>query len=124
MMFSLPLRSGVSRKLELARSWPVACAGTSLSSAGYFFDSSSTSSGMTLRASIQPSVVSVVASLDAQPSFFSRVVTGIRNVGGLEYVDNVAAINLQQVGRDDRGRTANLRTARNDNSRAVLYASV
>src|SRR5215208_3953993 len=36
----------------------------------------------------------LVARLNPQPSFFSCVVTRIRNVGRFEYVDRVAAINL------------------------------
>src|SRR2546430_12853115 len=56
MIFSLLLRSGVNRRFELACSWPVACPCTLLSSSASFRAFSRTLSGITLRASIQPSV--------------------------------------------------------------------
>ncbi len=60
-----------------------------------------------------------IARLHAQPAFFSRVVTGIRDVGGVEYVNHVAAIDLQKVSGYDRSRTANLSAASNNHARAV-----
>jgi hypothetical protein len=55
-MFSLLPRSGEKRRLVAARNWPVACAGMSLSSSASRRERSSSSCGITLRDSIQPSV--------------------------------------------------------------------
>src|SRR6185369_12378162 len=62
-----------------------------------------------------------VAGPDAQPAFFARVVTRIRNVGSIEYVDCIATVDLQKISRHDGGRAADLRASRDDHAGVALF---